>query len=65
MASKIEVVMKVRQVLASHCEDPSRELQTLGHAIMEIGRALEGLSLPEARAVMQGVAALEGLGNLD
>ena len=57
--TKLEVIQHVREILAEHCEDPSDALIKEGQAVMEIGKALKGMSLAEARATLNAVAQLE------
>lgn len=59
-ASHTDVLAKVREVIDSNTIDPATELQAMGRALSEIGKALDGLSLQEARSVIEAVMALDG-----
>lgn len=58
--SKLDVIKHVREILASHCEDPAEQMIREGEAIVAIGNTLKGLSLTDARATLRAVAVLEG-----
>ena len=57
--TKIEVIKQVREILAQRCEDPSDAMIKQGQALVEIGRALKGMSLSEAKAIINAVDQLE------
>lgn len=58
--SKLDVIKHIREILASHCDDPAEQMIREGEAIVAIGKSLRGLSLPDARAAIRAVAILEG-----
>lgn len=58
---KLEIVEKVRQILKSHCEDPADQIIKEGETLVAIGKALKGLGLHEARAVMRAVSDFESV----
>lgn len=57
--NKIDVVAKVQEILRTRCDDPAEQIIMEGEALVAIGKALKGLSMSEARAVIQAVAAIQ------
>ena len=59
--NKLELVEKVRQILDSSYEDPAEQIIKEGEALAQIGYALKGLNIHDARAAIKAVAVLEGI----
>ncbi len=57
--NKMDIVQKIQNILGTHCDDPAEQIIMEAEALLAIGKALKGLSLPEARAVMRAVAELQ------
>jgi len=57
--NRVELVQKVREIIGEHTNDPAEEMIALGTAMVEIGKALRGRSLPDQRAIIAAVAAME------
>ena len=57
--TKLEVMKKVHEILADHCEDPADAMIKQGDALAAIGHALKGMSVAEARVTMHAVSQLE------
>lgn len=57
--TKIELLKTIHEILSDCCEDPADAMIKQGQALVQIGKALKGLSLSEARATMQAVSQLE------
>ena len=60
LASQMEVLEQIKQIIASETMEPAEEMIACGRALMNIGEALKGVSPTEARSVMRAVVALFG-----
>lgn len=58
---RAELIQKVREVIRSQSNDPAKDLRAMGEALIKVADVLEGLSGPDARAVMEAVAITEGV----
>jgi len=54
-----DVLKRIQEVLIENCENPSESMIKEGQAMIEIGKALKGMSLSEARATINAVTHLE------
>jgi hypothetical protein len=59
--TKLEILKRVREILDNCCDEPAEQIIKEGEALVAIGKALKGLPIHDARAVIRSVAALEGL----
>lgn len=59
MTDKLALIEKIRSILRERYDDPATQIIKEGEALVAIGKALKGLGLHEARAVMAAVAGLE------
>jgi hypothetical protein len=59
--TKIQIVKRVKEILDACCEDPSEAMIKEGQALVDIGKALKGLSIAEARATIEAVAQLSAI----
>jgi hypothetical protein len=59
--TKIQIAKRVKEILDACCEDPSEAMIKEGQALVDIGKALKGLSIADAKATMGAVALLSGI----
>jgi hypothetical protein len=57
--NRVELVNRVNEIIQSSTRDPAKDLQAIGQAMVEMGKALEGLPASEARAVLRAVMELQ------
>jgi len=60
-ASRTDVMRFVYEVIYKECEEPAEEIAAVGRAMVAVGEALKGQSGPDARAIMDSVAAMLGV----
>jgi hypothetical protein len=58
--NRINLLHRVRGILDAHTEDPAEQMIREGEALAAIGKALLGIPVHEARAVLRAVTVMEG-----
>lgn len=56
-----ELFARLAEIVDSVTDSPASQLIALGTALVKMGEALQGVSVHDAKAVLQAVAALHGI----
>lgn len=59
--NRAELVRKIAEIIRDNTNDPAEELRVMGKVMLEIGEALDGLSGPDARAVIRSASIASGI----
>lgn len=62
--SRPELFAMLNDIIVEHSETPARQVVAMGEAMVAVGRVLEGVSIPDARAALRAVAEMHGMGSL-
>lgn len=60
-ANRAEVLSMVHDILQETTEEPADAMIAMGNALVKIGEALQGVSAPDAQAIIRSTMELHGI----